>query len=105
MSNPSVTTVNQIDPATLEDWEIEAIDEFVRTAHSLGENPVTCRDLRGCGLFLKGEAAEAYGEDCPALALYEDELGNWTALIRRPRCEGSIPAVLTCQFIGGRDVC
>jgi hypothetical protein len=101
MTEPTINTVATIDPASLSDFEKAAIDEFVRTAHSLGHQATTCRDVRGCGLFLVGEAAEAYGEDCPAYALYQDELGNWTALIRRP---GRTDSVLTCQFIGGKDV-
>jgi hypothetical protein len=96
-----INAVNVIDPNTLRDFEREAIDNFVRTAHANGDKAVTCRDVAGCGLFLLGEAAEAYGEDLPCLAVVCDELGNWTALIRRPGCDH---ALLTVQFIGGTEV-
>jgi hypothetical protein len=108
---PTIQTVNTIDPATLSDFERSAIDEFVRTAHANGDKAVTCLDRVGCGLFLVGEAAAHYGEDLPCLAVVCDELGNWTALIRRPQtaelqraAEYERTALLTCQFIGGKDV-
>lgn len=101
MSTESISTVSTIDPSALRPFEREAIREFCATARANGDTPVTCEEAPGCGLFLVGEAAEAFGEDCPALAVCEDELGNWTALIRRPNCDH---ALLTCQFIGGRDV-
>lgn len=48
-----------------------------------------------CGLWLKGEAAEAFGADLPCLLAAEDDLGNWTVITLDFR---------TMQLIGGKEV-
>jgi len=98
---PTIAPVASIDPTTLLPWERAAIEEWVASARATGEDPVTCLEVPGCGVFLKGEAAEAYGEDLPCLAVFQDDLGNWSVLTRRPGRSG---ALVTCQFLGGRDV-
>lgn len=72
--------------------------DFVRAARSVGESPVTCERLARCGLFLVGEAAAQWGSELPCLAVSQDALGNWRALIRTR----GIP--VTTQFLTGKEV-
>ena len=102
MTDPSITTVPAVDPATLEEWELSAISEWCVSARANGGDPTSVLEVKECGLFLKGEAAKHYGPDLPCLAVYQDDLGNWSALIRRPGDVGI--ALSTLQFIGDTEV-
>ncbi len=50
------------------------IEEFCKAARANGHYPITCQQLPHIGVWLKD------GTDIPALAIYEDDLGNWVML-------------------------
>lgn len=52
----------------------EATAVFCKTARLMGHKPITRRANSVIGVWLKD------GRDIPALAIYEDDLGNWVML-------------------------
>ena len=48
--------------------------DFCRTARSMGDRPITRRQNPDIGVWLKD------GRDIAALAIFKDELDNWTLL-------------------------
>ena len=108
MGQPSVKVINTTDVSTLTTVERNLIGDFMQRAEDEGYEPTSCLKNPHCGLFLVGRGVEEWGtDDLPCLAVYQDELGNWVALVRnRVQEMGKVffGAPTIHQFILGEEV-